>query len=91
MLSNKKGQISIEFLFLLSVLVIGGVVFVVYYIQSIEKNKQEDVSNDVLDDLITDYKKDVNKDFNILNYANNPKITDVYIFDLDYCCIKYIC
>jgi len=57
---NKKGQISIEFLLVLSILVVGGVLFGVYYLQSIGKNRQEDVSTDVLDNLITDFASDVN-------------------------------
>jgi len=53
---NKKGQIAIEILVVLSILVIGGIFVGVYYIQGIGQNQQKGATtNSTLDSLVDNF------------------------------------
>lgn len=53
---NKKGQIAIEILVVLSILVIGGIFVGVYYIQGIGQNQQNSsTTNSTLDSLVDNF------------------------------------
>ncbi len=67
---KKKGQISLEILIILGILVIGAIVFSIIFITNVRQQSKVD-DNIEMDNFIDDFKKDLN--------ANASGIEDVLI------------